>query len=395
MSAAGSAATGEDRDLDRMLTLDVLIPTRNRAGQLTRAIESLLAAPVPEGLAVSIVPVDNGSTDGTGPALEWLSARFPGRLHVIHERRCGKSRALNAGILATSGDLVGMIDDDEEVDVEWYRQVLRAFTEDPALDFIGGPYRPVWGTDPPDWIPRDYLAVLGDVDSGLGERPFTADFDGILKGGNAVIRRSTLMRVGPYAEWLGPAGAARLLSCEDEEMYLRLLETGARGRYVPQLVVHHHVSGERLTPGYFRRWCFWRGVSRGLMDRAHPLPVQYLAGVPRFLYGSAARGLRQVVTRRLAGRSRSLSDELKAWDLAGYLWGRHIYTLARFSPVRSRRRLSTRFPQTDSGGLSHDDLNWNPSCFSSKGNVSQGTGDHHPTGGSRLAEHRRAPAPPC
>ena len=378
-----------------MVTLDVLIPSRNRAGQLTRAIESLLAAPIPEGLAVTIVPVNNGSTDGTGPLLEWLSVRFRGRIQVVEERRCGKSRALNAGIAATSGMLVGMIDDDEEIDRNWYHEVLRAFTASPSLDFIGGPYRPVWAQAPPDWIPNDYLAVLGDVDSGAGEREFSRAFPGILKGGNAVVRRSALLRVGPYAEWLGPAGAARLLSCEDEEMYLRLLQSGATGRYLPTLIVHHHVSAERLTPGYFRRWCFWRGVSRGLMDRAHPLPVRYLAGVPRFLYGSAARGLSGIIASGLGGAPRTLSDELKAWDLAGYFWGRHIYTLARFSPIRSRRTLQVGFPQVvQSGGVIPADLSWNPSCCSDEGHVGQGTGGHDSTRGYGVAEPRRASAPP-
>lgn len=378
-----------------MVTLDVLIPSRNRARQLTRAVESLLAAPVPPGLAVTIVPIDNGSSDGTGPLLEWLSARFPDRIKVVEERRCGKSRALNAGILATSGELVGMIDDDEEVDPSWYAEVLRAFTEDPQLDFIGGPYKAVWASQPPAWIPGDYLAVLGEVKSGHAERPYGPDFDGILKGGNAVIRRRTLLDAGPYAEWLGPAGSARLLSCEDEEMYLRLLKSGARGRYLPSLVVHHHVSAERLTPGYFRRWCFWRGVSRGLMDRAHPMAVAYLAGVPRFLYGSAARGLRQAASRLAVRQQSSLSDELKAWDLAGYLWGRHIYTLARYFPVPSRRRLRTRFPQVpDAGGVSSADLDWNSSCYPSGDHAAQGTHDRHSPGGVGVAPHQRASTPP-
>ena len=364
-----------------MLTLDILIPTRNRASQLQRAVESLLQASIPDGLAVTIVVIDNGSTDETAARVEGLMSRMPGRLKLVHERRAGKSRALNAGVAATNGDLLGMIDDDEEVDAGWYREVLRAFTGDPDLDYIGGPYRPVWAADAPAWIPRDYMAVVGDVDSGAGEQAFGPSFAGILKGGNAVIRRSALIRVGPYAEWLGPAGSARLLSCEDEEMYLRLLKAGARGRYLPSLVVHHHVSADRLTPGYFRRWCFWRGVSRGLMDRAHPMPVRYLAGVPRFLYGSAARGLRQLLSRRLDRRPGSLSDELKAWDLAGYLWGRHIYTLARFSPIRSRRAARTSF-----------DERWNPSCFSREGHVSQDASDHHPSGELRVARRRRAPA---
>src|SRR5918993_2037402 len=97
-----------------MRTLDVLIPTRNRATLLAGAIESLLRARVPEGLAVNIVVIDNGSSDGTPQLLEWMAARHRGRIQIVEERRCGKSPAVNAGVQATSGEFVGMIDHDEE-----------------------------------------------------------------------------------------------------------------------------------------------------------------------------------------------------------------------------------------------------------------------------------------
>jgi GT2 family glycosyltransferase len=345
---------------------------------------------------VNIVVVDNGSTDGTPALLEWMAARYKGTIQVVRERRCGKSRALNAGIAATTGTLVGMIDDDEEVDAGWYEEVLRAFSDDPALDFIGGPYFPVWAVPPPSWVPADYLAVLGDVDCGSGEQPYGPTFEGILKGGNAVIRRSTLRHVGRYAEYLGPAGAARLLSCEDEEMYFRLLKVGARGRYLPTLIVHHHVCASRLTPGYFRRWCFWRGVSRGLMDRAHPLPVRYLAGVPRFLYGSAGRGLAGVTRSVFQTRPKAatLSDELKTWDLAGYLWGRHVYPLARFAPMRSRRVHTLGLTQPiERVEVQAAISTWNPSCYFENHHDSQSANDRDQTCKFCMAEHRRASAP--
>jgi glycosyltransferase involved in cell wall biosynthesis len=377
----------------RMLRLDVLLPTRNRARLVRQAIESLLAARIPEGLSVKIVVIDNGSTDETPALLESLRTRHEGRIFVVFERRCGKSRALNAGIAATAGDLVGMIDDDEEVDGGWFAAVHRAFSSDPKLDYIGGPYVPVWAEKPPKWIPADYLAVLGEVGTGLTEQPFGTNFPGILKGGNAVIRRATLERVGPYAEYLGPAGPARLLSCEDEEMYHRLVNAGARGRYLPDLKVNHHVSASRLTPTYFRQWCFWRGVSRGLMDHARPLPVPYLAGVPRFLYGSAWRGLSKLAARVVNPSAKaSLSDELKIWDLAGYFWGRHIYTLARFSPVRSRRSRTIRAEIPDAKPLGTAGHRWNSSC-SSKVDHGESPSDRDQAGGVGMVEHRRTSSP--
>ena len=321
------------------MRLDVLVPTLNRARSLERTVRSLLRAEVPDELQVLVTVVDNCSSDETKAVVDGIIAANPGRVGYVSERRRGKSRALNTGISHTTGDLVGMIDDDEEVDRLWYRVIAQAF-RDPAVDFIGGPYIPKWSRQPPPWLPYDYLAVIGDVDSGPQPRDYGTDFDGILKGGNAVIRRAALERVGPYAEWLGPSGNGRLLSCEDEEMYHRLLKAGAKGRYLPALIVYHHVFEERLTKAYYRRWCFWRGVSRGLMDPVHPLPVRYLAGVPRFLYGRAGRGAVAIVRRtfRREEWDRSFSDELSLWDLAGYFYGRHVYRLVLLFPYPSRRK---------------------------------------------------------
>ena len=120
-------------------------------------------------------------------------------------------------------------------------------------------------------------------------------------------------------------------------MFKRLLASGARGFYRPDLVIHHYVAPERVTRGYFRRWCFWRGVSQGTMDREQEKArrVAYLAGVPRFLYGRAARGLgrkvKGVVRRRDDGEgaAHAFSGELAVWDLAGFFYGKHFYKPAR------------------------------------------------------------------
>ena len=149
-------------------------------------------------------------------------------------------------------------------------------------------------------------------------------------GGNAVLRRSTLERVGLYATSLS-RNSKRLLAGEDEDMYRRLLGSGARGLYLPDLVIHHYVPPERLTKRYFRRWCFWNGVSHGLIERERRTPVAYLLGVPRYLYGRAARGMLKVARGALSreDRARNFSDELVVWDFAGFFYGKHFYRAAR------------------------------------------------------------------
>lgn len=313
------------------MRLDVVIPTYNRAWLLPRTLESLLAAERPEGLHVQVTVVDNRSTDGTRDLVESFIPRFEGRLRYLFEAKPGRSHALNTGIAASSADLVGMIDDDEEVDPTWLRTIARAF-EDPRTDFIGGPYLPVWGGVRPDWVGNAYGSVIGWVDSGTSIQQFGPGCDAMLMGGNAVIRRSLLERVGPYSGDLGRTPGGRLLSCEDEDMFARLLAVGARGFYRPDLIIHHYVAPERLTKRYFRRWCFWRGVSQGTIDRRRPADVPYLLGVPRYMIGSAVRGvfdtLRALIPRR--DPARIFKNELAWWDLAGFVYGKHFYGIDRW-----------------------------------------------------------------
>ena len=241
----------------------------------------------------------------------------------------GKPHALNAGIAATDGDLIGLIDDDEEVDASWFESIWRHFASgEQDVDFIGGKCLPLWGAPRPEWLGTGYLGVIGWVDPGEEPRVMDAAYPGILMGGNAVIRRTALVRAGKYSTALNRSGAT-LLGCEDEDMYHRLLALGARGRYVPDLVIYHHVPRERLAKRYFRRWCFWRGVSLGMMDRGRPAPVRYIAGVPRYLVGRAVRGLAYLLShpfgaRRADDSARRFESELACWDLAGFAWGRHV-----------------------------------------------------------------------
>jgi glycosyltransferase involved in cell wall biosynthesis len=283
-------------------------------------------AEVPEELSVRVTVVDNNSRDGTRQTIEDHMERFEGRLGYVLERRQGRSWALNAGIEATSGDLVGMIDDDEEVDRNWYRRVHAAFSQK-AIDFIGGPYVPRWGADPPAWLPMNYLGVIGWIDAGDKVVAYDENYPGILMGGNCVLTRSILEQVGLYMTSLG-RNDKHLLAGEDEDMYRRLLAAGARGFYLPDLIIYHYVPPERLTKRYFRRWCFWRGVSIGLLDRDRRLPVTYLAGIPRYMYGQAVRGLfgmAKITMSRDKKPAQSFAGELAFWDLLGFFYGKHFY----------------------------------------------------------------------
>lgn len=313
-----------DRAACSPVTLDVLIATRQRPDMLERALDSLLTAPVPATLAVQVVVIDNDQDLGTIAAVNRMAARFPGRITYLHEPTAGKSSALNRGLRTTSGTLVGIVDDDEEIDPHWFETIADVFRDD-HVDFIGGPCLPRWGAEPPGWLPAAWRGVIGFVDDGDRVMVFGEDAPGILMGGNAVIRRRTLAQVGYYSPALGPRPDARLLSGEDEELYVRLLKSGAHGLYVPRLRIYHYVPPQRLTKTYYRRWSFWHGVSRSVIDATRPSNVARVGRVPRYLYGTAARAALRAAGSAFQDPSKQFSNELELWHVAGFLYGSYWY----------------------------------------------------------------------
>ena len=309
---------------DSHVTLDVVVPTYNRSGLLRKTIESLLRAPVPERLSVTLIIVDNNSPDDTETVVRELSTTASLPITYVRERKQGLSHARNGGIAAGHGGLVGFIDDDEEIDASWYAVVAREFT-DPSVDFIGGPYLPNWVTPVPDWLPPGYHAAIGAIPP-KPRSLFGESFGANLMGGNAVIRRHVFERVGTYSPKLGRSNKG-LLSEEDAEFYRRMAKAGLKGVYVPDLAIFHYIAPDRLTRQYHRRWVLWRAVSQGVLDRETPESVPYLGGVPRYKIGKALRALLDLPRHRFArnGKGQAFADELASWDLAGFIYGKHFF----------------------------------------------------------------------
>ncbi len=312
-----------------LMRLDVVVPTYKRSQLLRRTIASLIEAPIPETLEVTIFIIDNNSEDDTERVVLELQAQTDRHLVYVLETNQGSSHARNAGIRAGIGDIIGFIDDDEEIHQDWYNVIAREF-EDPATQFIGGPYLPNWGAPPPPWLPPGYHSVIGVVVP-KPRSPFGGSFQANLMGGNAVIRRSVFDNIGLYSTKLGRSGKG-LLSDEDAQFYRRLCSAGLRGMYVPDLIIHHYIPAGRLTRSYHRRWCYWRGVSQGYGDRESKESVPYLLGVPRHRVGRALKGLLSMPKHLMSpeGAGQAFADELASWDLLGFIYGRYFVRMERY-----------------------------------------------------------------
>ena len=69
-------------------------------------------------------------------------------------------------------------------------------------------------------------------------------------------------------------------------------------------------------------------MSSAVLDRERPADVAYLLGVPRYLYGAAARGMLSNVIGMFSGGDAGyrFSNELASWDLAGFFYGKHFFS---------------------------------------------------------------------
>jgi glycosyltransferase involved in cell wall biosynthesis len=288
-----------------------------------------LRAPAPDRLEITLLVVDNNSTDDTRQVVEQIKATSERALVYVRETRQGVSYARNAGLAAGSGEIIGFIDDDEEVDEQWFFVIAREFSDE-ATEYIGGPYLPNCDVPIPEWIPPAYSGVIGLHPVRQRSR-YGHEFAGNLNGGNAVFRRTVFKRVGAYDNRLGRS-AKGLLSEEDAELYRRMVDAELCGVYVPDLMVYHHIPASRLTREYYRSWFYWRGISHGVADRDRKEAAVYLLGVPRYRIRQAVVGLVAMPFNLSSKRGSrfAFEREVAFWDLLGFIRGKYFVDIKSF-----------------------------------------------------------------
>jgi dolichol-phosphate mannosyltransferase len=99
--------------------VSVLIPARNEAGNVAELLGRVAQVFAERGLTgerAELVFINDGSTDGTGEAVEALAARYP-FLRVFHHRRNrGLTAALRTGFRAVRGEYILFLPADLESD---------------------------------------------------------------------------------------------------------------------------------------------------------------------------------------------------------------------------------------------------------------------------------------
>jgi GT2 family glycosyltransferase len=318
----------------------VVIATRERAGQLAHALDSMLAQDHPD---FEIVVVDNAPvTDTTRDLIE---RKYAERVRYVTEPVAGLAVAHNKGVEAARGEVIAFTDDDVVADPRWLTELTAPFAADPGLGCATGLILPARLRTPAQVL----LESHGGFAKGFTARtydphdppadeplfPFTAGRFG--SGANMAFRTGALRAVGGF----DPATGAGTLARGGDDLYgfVRVLAQGHRLHYTPQaLVWHHHRETWRdlETQAYGYGAGLTAYLTAILVNRPALLPA-FLARLPRGL--AYARGL-------TATRETDAGSAPGAHDDRTHPWPRRLSRLQRrgmaYGPVgylRSRRAL--------------------------------------------------------
>jgi GT2 family glycosyltransferase len=134
-------------------------------------------------------------------------------------------------------------------------------------------------------------------------------------GANMAFRACVLRESGGFRTDLGATGNS-LRRGEDTELVSRLGDAGKRIVYVPNAVVRHKVSPERMRMRYFRRWKFNSGRSK-----EHVFPTAN-GGFPRWaIRESIEHGALALWHYARMDRVRAIEQELLFWSAVGQTVG--------------------------------------------------------------------------
>ncbi|MEW9534456.1 glycosyltransferase family 2 protein [Microbispora sp. NPDC049125] len=212
-----------------MTRVSLVVPCYNAAKTLRLCLESVLAQ---TRLPDEIVVIDDAGTDGSAAIAEELGCRV-----VRLPRNQGVSAARNAGVDATTGDVLFFLDSDVALRSDAVANAVEILERDPGLGCVHGVYdtEPLIDDGPVEWY-RILHAVhwrsrhIGEVNSVV----FAL----------AAIRRDVLLGAGRFDE--------RLRDCEDVEYSSRL---AVRSRIaLTDTVVGRHDDGSRLVPILTEQW---------------------------------------------------------------------------------------------------------------------------------------------
>lgn len=285
----------------RPLSVSIVIPAYNCAAHVERLLASLFAQTYPRE-RYEILLVDDGSSDDTAAIARRTLAQWPGAGRVLQKPNGGPASARNAGVRASTADVIAFIDADCVADPDWLESIVQSLTADAAG--VGGPLRNI---APPGWV-TGYL----DACQFYRQRARNGVVDYLLTA-NVAFRREALTQVGGFIEQRG-------VWAEDADLSFRLKQEGYALLLAPGGAVTHF--GAPGSVGGLCRELYRYGFGAAVLSR------NWRNGrtpATEFIRHGGAVALAPLLALRLRGKV-GLARALSFWPLIAlehlsFCWG--------------------------------------------------------------------------
>ncbi len=280
------------------MTVTVVIPSYRRPQMLSRCLQHVFAQRrQPEEIIVCI-------RDDDDETKREIASHPSNLLTVAHTSEPGVIAAMNAGIAASSGDIVALLDDDAFPRQDWLERIVAAFERNTSLLGVGGidlQQNPDHKNPRNRFLPVGTISWYGRLHGShhLGTGP--ARRVNVLKGCNCAYRGEFLRRVGidPFLR-----GAGAQVGWEIALGFDAMREGGVL-LYDPAIVVDHLIAprldGDSIHRGRYNAnaaydiaWNFY-----SILRRKAPPGLRIRLVIWEFAVGSLANpGILRVADRR-------------------------------------------------------------------------------------------------
>ncbi len=193
------------------MKLSFVIPAHNEEKYLAKCLRSIQETKNRGSYDIEVIVVNNASTDRTGS----IASSFP-MVKVIDEPEKGLVKARQAGYLAATGDLIANVDADTMIPEGWIEKVFQEFSKNENLVGLSGPFF-YYDLSRAVNLNVKIFYSLAFITYLLNH--FILGIGAMLQGGNFVIRKSALEKIGGYNTSLEFYG-------EDTDIACRLQKVG-------------------------------------------------------------------------------------------------------------------------------------------------------------------------
>lgn len=256
--------------MSNKIALSIVIPTKNRAELLRKALESIEKQSADQNI-FEVIIVDNGSTDDTKAVAREYKRKIK-NCRYFYDARPGLHVGRNKGLLESRGELVGYLDDDVILFPNWINTVIAGF-EDKEVMHVGGSVIPYDMTLITQDFRRKYEIREGSFrfayciscfwENGISESDMRvhATPKGGFFGANSVYRKNILYACGGFHPDGMPKGL--LMYRGDGESYVSryILEHKMKSMYYAQASVYHAIDINRVSDSYISYMYFRNGIS--------------------------------------------------------------------------------------------------------------------------------------